>query len=159
MMDFAPNLPGKHTAHEDARKHTSPKRHSRFGLWLSLILVSVYAVVATTTAIVFIVKHNKLLNDPALKAQSTKEDIIGKISKLYDVPNEEPTLARVNDQEKLRKEQDFFKNAQNGDYVIVYPNAKLGILYRESSNKIINIGPVAANASDTSATESADETQ
>jgi hypothetical protein len=107
------------------------------------------------------VKYNNLKKDPNLTAQDTKQTVVDNVSKLYDVPKEEPTLARVSEVEKLKKEQDFFKNAQNGDYILVFPNAKLGILYRETTNKIINIGPVQTQADDQTGTipEGADETQ
>jgi len=70
------------------------------------------------------------------------EDIIQRVSALYNLPgNEEPTIAQIQHQDKL-KDQAFFSNAQNGDSILIYPKAKLAIIYRQSTNKIINIGPV-----------------
>lgn len=51
---------------------------------------------------------------------------------------EQPTLATVADQEKL-KGQDFFSHAQNGDKLLIYPKAKKAILYRPSTGKIIEV--------------------
>jgi hypothetical protein len=161
MMDFTPNLPGKHDGTQQAHKSSGSKRRRSWGLLIALIVTSVIAIGSSATAVVFIVKYNNLKKDPNLTAQNTKQTIVDNVSKLYDVPQEEPTLAKVSEAEKLKKEQDFFKNAQNGDYILVYPNAKIGILYRESTNKIINIGPVQSQdeTQTGTTTEGADETQ
>lgn len=45
------------------------------------------------------------------------------------------------DPEKLR-DQPFFANAQRGDKVLIYANAKKAILYNPPSNKIIEVAPV-----------------
>lgn len=64
------------------------------------------------------------------------------LSKHMEVPNETPTIARVDDKEKL-KDQPFFKNAENGDRLVIFPESKKAIIYRESSDSIINSGPIA----------------
>ncbi|MBI5357887.1 hypothetical protein HZB74_03515 [Candidatus Saccharibacteria bacterium] len=61
---------------------------------------------------------------------------------MVEVPQgEEPTIATVQDVSKLQN-QAFFKNAQNGDKVLIYSQAKKAILYRPSTDKIIEVGPV-----------------
>ncbi|MEO7364045.1 MAG: hypothetical protein ABIV43_00865, partial [Candidatus Saccharimonadales bacterium] len=55
--------------------------------------------------------------------------------------DETPTVATVSNVEKL-KGQTFFANAQIGDKVIVYVNAKQAILYRPSTNQIVTMAPV-----------------
>ncbi|HEU5121306.1 MAG TPA: hypothetical protein VFT59_00525, partial [Candidatus Saccharimonadales bacterium] len=44
------------------------------------------------------------------------------------------------------KDQPFFKNAENGDQLLIYQGAKMAIIYREKDNKLINVGPVAMDA-------------
>lgn len=81
------------------------------------------------------------------------ETLVEKVGKLIELPQEEaPTLATVSDVTKLRG-QEFFSHAQNGDKVLVYQQAKKAILYRPSSNKIVNVGPVALNTTATPAPE------
>lgn len=54
---------------------------------------------------------------------------------------EAPTVARVEDPEKLKaSNKDFYKDIQKGDYLIIFP--KRAIVYRESINQIINIAPI-----------------
>ncbi len=55
--------------------------------------------------------------------------------------NEVPTIATVNDTKKL-KGQDFFKNAQNGDKILIYTNAREAILYRPQAHLIISVAPI-----------------
>lgn len=52
--------------------------------------------------------------------------------------NEEPVIVRVTDV-TLLPQNNFFKNAQNNDIVIIYPMAKDAYLYRESTHEIVEI--------------------
>ena len=51
--------------------------------------------------------------------------------------DEEPTIATVSDLEKL-KDQPFFKDAKEGDTVLIYDKAAKIILYDPVANKIVN---------------------
>lgn len=64
-----------------------------------------------------------------------------KIGEHYSLPaNEEPAMFTVTDKEQITTE--FLKIAQNGDKVLVYQGAKRIIIYRPSTDRIIDIGPV-----------------
>lgn len=67
-----------------------------------------------------------------------------RLSSIMELPTELPTLATVSDIRKLSN-QAFFAHAQNGDKVLIYPLAKKAILYRPSSGKIINVGPIVVD--------------
>lgn len=67
-------------------------------------------------------------------------DIYKRVSKILELPDETPTLATVAEKEKLQ-EQPFFAKAENGDKVLIFPNAQKAILYRPSSKKIIEVAP------------------
>lgn len=79
------------------------------------------------------------LNQSSTVLGSNTQSILDKVSKLIELPNESPTVATVSDVTKLKNQQ-FFKNAQNGDIVLVFKDAKKAILYREGVNKIIEVG-------------------
>lgn len=69
------------------------------------------------------------------------ERIVKQVSLMAELPqNELPTLVPIDDKEKV-KGIDFFKNAQPGDYALVYQQNKIAVLYRPSTYKIINMGP------------------
>lgn len=77
-----------------------------------------------------------------VNTEDANKKTIEAVSKLAELPGgEEPTIATVSDVNELSG-QEFFKNAQNGDKVLIYSHAKLAYLYRPSSDKIVNIGPV-----------------
>lgn len=80
----------------------------------------------------------------SLSEQREKEntELIEKVGKLMLLPeNEQPTIATVSDKSQLSS-QPFFDKAQDGDKVLVYANAKKAILYRPSTNQIIEVAPV-----------------
>lgn len=83
-----------------------------------------------------------LVNDPQAVVQKQTEELLADIGKVVDLPEgENPTVATVNDSTKL-KEQPFFSEAENGDKVLIYTEAKKAFLYRPSTKKIIEIAPV-----------------
>lgn len=87
-------------------------------------------------------KENAKLSNPAEAQKVETDQIKAKVAKLIDLPkDEEPTIATVVDASKLKK-QDFFKKAMNGDKVLLFAQAKKAILYRESTNKIIEVAPI-----------------
>lgn len=75
------------------------------------------------------------------------EQLISEVGQFYLLPNEVPVLATVNDLSQVA-DQEFFKNAQNGDKILIFQNAKKAVLYRPSAKMIIEIGFVRNEASD-----------
>lgn len=87
-------------------------------------------------------KNNAAKSTPASEVESTA----AAVAHLMVLPDEAPTLATVTDVDKL-KDQDFFQNAQNGDKVLIFKNARKAILYRPLVNKIIEVGPIRLDQS------------
>jgi|SRR3989339_148153 len=82
------------------------------------------------------------LNNPEITAQEEVTRLVAAIGKLMELPtDEQPNVATVLDKEKL-KDQPFFAKAENGDKVVIYSKAMKAILYRESSNKIVDVAPI-----------------
>jgi hypothetical protein len=70
------------------------------------------------------------------------KDVVTKVGKLVELPpGEAPTVATVSDLAPL-KSQEFFKDAQIGDKVLIFGAAKKAILYRPSTDKIIQVAPL-----------------
>ena len=79
------------------------------------------------------------------QVQAEVDALVAEVGKLIVLPSDErPTVATITDVEKV-KDQAFFKNAQNGDKVLIYTNARKAILYRESEKKVIEVGAVNIN--------------
>ena len=75
-------------------------------------------------------------------APTAVEEIMRRIGRLMPLPmGEEPTLATVSDITVL-KDQPFFRNAKNGDFVLMYAKAKKAILYDAIGDRILEVAPI-----------------
>jgi hypothetical protein len=84
-------------------------------------------------------RNELVLNDPS--------KLSAHIGAFLELPTgETPTLATVNEASKL-KSQPFFRNAQDGDKVLIYSQASRAVLYRPSTKKIIEYSPINLGAS------------
>jgi hypothetical protein len=96
--------------------------------------------------------------NPQLLVQKQTDKLIADVAKLMTLPTDEvPTVANVSDAAKAKEQSAFFKDAQNGDRVLMYVKAGQAILYRPSTNKIILVAPLTFNNS-TAATSSSSTT-
>jgi hypothetical protein len=72
------------------------------------------------------------------------QDLVEKVSKLTKLPTDDtPQIFEVTDPTQLVGKKAFFKDSQKGDKVLVYVKSAQAIIYREVTNKIINVGPVS----------------
>ncbi len=75
-------------------------------------------------------------------AQNSKA-LIEKVGQLILLPKDEPpSIATINNVVLLQKDQPFYKNARNGDVVLIYFQAKKAYIYDPDKNIIVNVGPV-----------------
>lgn len=104
-------------------------------------------------------KEAKRLSDPKAAAEKQVTDLITDVSKLVELPTgETPTIATVTDKTKLNS-QAFFKNARNGDKVLIYTQAKRAVLYRPSSKKVIEVAPLNIGSSNDTEGTTTDSSQ
>jgi len=112
--------------------------------WI-LLLVSVLVLIAGYFAFQYAKTRSELskAQNPEAAAKEEAEDLAKVVGRYLELPQDEtPTIATVNDAEKL-KEQVFFAEAQNGDKVLVYTNARKAVLYRPSTKKVVEYAPVS----------------
>jgi|AntRauTorckE6833_2_1112554.scaffolds.fasta_scaffold02037_11 hypothetical protein len=77
--------------------------------------------------------------DPSSAQQASVQEYVDAVGRVYDLPDDEtPTTATVEDKELL-EDQPFFERAENGDVVLIYPEAELAVLYRPSTGQLINV--------------------
>jgi len=112
------------------------------------ILPYLLAILAIVGATVYGVKQKPellgLSKGPG-EIQAELDRLVVEVGKLIALPaDEKPTVATVTDVEKV-KDQPFFANAQNGDRVLIYTNARKAILYRPGEKRIIEVGAVNIN--------------
>lgn len=85
---------------------------------------------------------DKIKKDPNSILREENKKLLETVGSIVDLPKgEDPTIATVTDEKRL-SDQPFFARAKKGDKVLIYTEAKRAILYRPSTNKIIEIAPV-----------------
>ncbi len=153
MARNTPNAQGS-----SAAKFTRSRKKS-WRKWLgALAILVLLALMAGGSWLAYdynqIRKENERLSNPTEAAKAATERLVTEVGRLVQLPTgEAPTIATVSDAAKL-KSQTFFAKAQNGDKVLIYTQAKRAILYRPSTDKVIEIAPVNLGANQTSNTGS-----
>lgn len=130
------------TGHPTHQEHKTSKSKT-----IVIIIASILFVASIAAASFFYLQYKSIKDNPESVNQEKTTQLTQKVGKLYKLPDETPTIASITDKDKL-KSQPFFKNAENGDQLLIYPKTKLAIIYRESSNIIINVGPITLSDTD-----------
>jgi hypothetical protein len=105
----------------------------------NLLLIGLALLFFVILSIYLLMAHSRNQADPNIAIQNETKELTDRIGRFMQLPtDEQPTLATVTDQEKL-KGQEFFARAQNGDKLLVWTKAKKAILYRPSIGKIIEV--------------------
>jgi hypothetical protein len=130
----------------DIEVDTKSKKTKKMSLKKILILtLLVIAIGGISGSTYYYNKYNALKLNANVEAEKETKRLVGVLGKLMELPQEEtPTVATISDKEKL-KDQSFFDKAENGDILFAYTNAMKAILYRPSTNKIINVAPISIN--------------
>lgn len=104
------------------------------------ILIAVVVLGALAAAGYFYWQYQKVTSN---EADKELKKTVTQVSKFMVLPDEVPTLATVTDITKL-SDQKFFKNAQNGDEVLIYQTAEKAILYRPKINKVVEVAAISS---------------
>lgn len=76
-------------------------------------------------------------DNPSIISDREIRETTTKVGALMEIPkDEQPAMITILDKSQLNNEA-FFAEAQNGDRILVYGLAKKVIIYRPSTNKII----------------------
>lgn len=137
---------------QSAASQMEAKNNSGTATLIAIIVVAVLAVVGC----VFLYmkydtaqkKINSMTNPQAQQELIKKEmdSLLKKVGKLIVLPSDEqPTVATVTNADALKAEQPFYKDAQNGDKVIIYVQSRKAIIYNEAKGILVNVGPIFIN--------------
>lgn len=133
---------------EVAANAKSKKIWAKFLPWIIVVIVLAAGIGGV---LYYKNRAEKVESDPTSaqkqKNQAETDRVLGSLKLILAIDETEaPTVARVEDPAKLQSSNpEFYKNIQTGDYLVIFP--KRAIIYRESSNQIINIAPII-NTSD-----------
>lgn len=128
-------------APEEVSSKSRPRK--RVGNKISFILFIL--VVALTVMYVRQRKEVARLTDPVIQteyAQKQVEKVITELKKTVVVPDDEQLqlLGVIKDADALKKDQPFYANVQNGDYVFLFAKSSRALIWRPTENKVVNFG-------------------
>ena len=107
-----------------------------------IALVVIFTLLGYILAYHYYTLSQSLKKTPDQVAEEQAVKLTAEISKLMQLPTDEtPSVVTITDTTKVSS-QPFFKNAQNGDALLVYSKNMEAIIYRPSTNKIIQVGPI-----------------
>ena len=130
--------------HEMKQKIEMRKKRQKRIRMIFTVLVSLVFLFACVTAYSQYRLHtlaNEELTTTTPMVPKTAEDVIKAISRHILVPPGTPQIAEVQDADKLRNSQAFFKNAENGDIVVIYDTTIF--IYRPSKDIIVASGDIS----------------
>lgn len=109
----------------------SPKTIRRTTIFLALGIVVLIAI-----TVLLLIKI-QAYRSPELSAQDKVRQLTAEVGKAVVLPDAElPAVATVQDPERLKGEA-FFANAEVGDQVLIYTQAKRAILWRPRLKKVV----------------------
>jgi len=130
---------------ESSEPVIKPKFRFNINIQKQQVVVGIIILIALVPSVFFYTQYRQAqsrLANPELYSKEETKKLVDAVAKFMELPSDEtPTLATVNDKQKLSN-QAFFSHAENGDKVLIYTNAKKAILYRPSINKIIDVAPI-----------------
>jgi len=122
---------------------SEPLRPVDNGLRKKLILVVTRRNAIIALAVILVLSiglislSHRAHNSSQQAAAGKVQKVVAEVGKLVLLPSGQvPTVAIIKNTSELQN-QSFYTNARNGDYVLVYPQAKKAILYRPSINRVI----------------------
>jgi hypothetical protein len=98
-------------------------------------------------------KYQELNSDVQEQSQTLEEKkarYVEDVAKVFDIPTleeEEPTIGQLPEGtslDEIKDVNDFYQNAEAGDILLAWQEANLSILFRPSTNKIINTSTFAS---------------
>ena len=105
--------------------------------FITILLVVIFFIVAS----LYLGEKKKVKNLKNI-ANVEIEEVVSMVGQLIILPEDlKPNIATIENVDKLReKESNFYKNAEDGDKLLIYPDQV--ILYNPKRNIIVNVAPI-----------------
>lgn len=123
---------------------------------LKLLLAALLLLAIGTSGYLYY-RYNQATSDPQgqleQKNSTETKEVLDSLGRILLLPTDkQPTVAKVEDVDKLKKSNEtFYKDVTKGDYLVLYTDR--AIIYRKTENKIINIAPIVDTSRATTKTE------
>ena len=113
-----------------------------FNSKMLIFLVFIVLVVAASSYYFYQYQRQQdLLLNPNKAAAEDSQNTLDHVKRLMSLPQGSPLIYTVIDKKQIAT-QPFFKNVENGDKVLMFVQDKKAIIYRPSTDKIIDVGPI-----------------
>jgi hypothetical protein len=125
-----------------------PKQEQDSGMLMKVVLLLVVVLVLVVAFVGYrVIKGDEVPSFEVAEGTQLSEeqigDLLGRISRLIQLPEEKnPLIATINDAAALRAEQAFYRDAENGDQLVIFAERAMAVIYRPSADKLINVGPI-----------------
>lgn len=127
---------------EGSTRSNRPRRRSMGGKFSALLLIIVIVL-----AVLYVQQKREVarLTDPVAQteyAQKQLEKVIAELKRtvVIDEGEELKLLGIINDPAALKKDQPFYANVEQGDYVFLLSKTSRALIWRPGANKIVNFG-------------------
>ncbi len=114
------------------------------------VLYFLLVVALIATSIFFFMKYNNKKENTA-DPNAERKALIAAVSDVATLPSGTPAIETVTDA-TLLKAQPFFEDVKNGDKILIFTTAQQVIIYRPSTEKVINSGPLVVGTTTTTTT-------
>jgi len=114
-----------------------------FKRWLKR--TSVFLFILISFALIFLLVWSIRGDTQSFFAPNPEQEtqqVVALLKEVMLVPNETPFVAKIDNATTLKQEQSFYRNAKDGNYLIVYNSIARAIIFDARARKIINIGPI-----------------
>lgn len=127
-------------------KQARPNRRSKFDFksYSRVKVLKITSIVVIFILIILVVFKDG--NKQGLKIKNPEDVVLGdkllaRVAELIILPNERPFIATLVDHKPL-KNNPFFKDAKEGDKLLLFEGAGRAILYDPELNKLLNTGTI-----------------
>lgn len=134
----------------DANTQQSARRARRqSGNPLMQMAIVVLVIALAAACLYFFIQYRRVAADPAYEARIEAERISKELAKVMVLPDDSlPVVATVSDREALQ-DQSFFRYAENGDRVVIFPGSMRAVLYRPSTKQVVDMAPLSTQTATT----------
>lgn len=112
------------------------------------IACAAVAIAGLVVVLVLVSRNFSQSNGSSEQLQQVVEEQTGKLTEevgeIMTLPEGTPVLMTISDKSQLTDE--IFKDAENGDKILVYEDAGVLVVYRESTKEIIATGKVKSGS-------------
>jgi predicted nucleic acid-binding Zn ribbon protein len=128
----------------ESKKRKQKKAFMVFG-GLGAVIVVLIMVASYSQYKLYTLSKEEMFGDSGggfvITASTTPEQIVSRLGRHVLIPEGDPQIAEVSDVEQLRAQQAFFKNAENGDIIILYQT--MIYIYRPSKDIVVAFGDIS----------------